>query len=198
MTPLPPTYAAHTSPVSRTDVGVLCRVGMTLRAVGTSKSQLGTHVQKVLVVSAKEQVGGVHATRVVPSGAIVADLYSTGDRPINQLPSDTMGQESRTGISALTQLSVAVGIDTASPKPTGVSLVDLGPKAVSKRNHAFAASGMSRQKAERLPLDMPKLRSGLSSNLRRLPTPTLTSVHGLPRIGDTVSVPHNDTEFYAV
>lgn len=85
---------------------------------------LGDHVGVVVGVRPEEQVGRVHAGRVV---AGVEDLEAGRDRTVGQLPGETVG-ENRPSIDP--DLAVAVAGRGTSPQPAPSSFLNLRPKPI--------------------------------------------------------------------
>lgn len=95
----------------------------------TACTSLQAHVDKVLSLRPKEQVGRIDTRRIITS---VADHHAIWDRAVMNLPTDTVSFEV---LSESPHLPIASWATRTNPRPTFVSvaLCDMFPELLSKR-----------------------------------------------------------------
>jgi hypothetical protein len=110
-----------------------------------SVASLRNHVRHVLIVAAKEQVGRIDATRIVPGRAIVADEQSVGNRAIGYRPSYAVGKVDLLADPKLTVAAITPRTSKAVsfPNPATIGLLHLAPESSlgARRNYGRQSYG---------------------------------------------------------
>jgi hypothetical protein len=88
------------------------------------------HVLLIVLNGAEPEMSGIHATRIVATGAIVKNPEAIGDRTMSQGPCDTMSQVG-TVINLETTVSESCGV--CLPQPAVAALIDLLPETFGYR-----------------------------------------------------------------
>jgi hypothetical protein len=104
------------------------RGAMPVVRVTLADAPLRSSVSHVSSLITQEQVGWVNARGVIATGAVVQDV-NIGQRPIRQQPRITVGQPLA---ARVVEDAIAILIQSASPQPTGVSLLYITPEACGR------------------------------------------------------------------
>ena len=95
-----------------------------------SASSLSRHVRTILGLCPKPKVVGTYACPVIPSGTVMENTQTFGNRSIVNNPTGFVGGNHLVGSASFANLAVPIIEDSPSPDPAGFSFVHLRPKSL--------------------------------------------------------------------